>query len=107
MVRKKQLSLKSIQTDFKRDKSILNMCQLLLSILYFFKIILVSFVGGRVLAYKGIYLFEIKILLIVLILLIVSRFLSSKIETKKVKLKELDQMIYLKKLKYKKKGNYL
>ena len=49
-------------------------------------------------------LFEVKMLLITLVILVISRFFSSKTETKKVELEQLEQMISSKKSKYKKKG---
>lgn len=104
MSKKKQPSLKSMQDDFKKNKSALKIQQLFLSILYFFKIALISFVSGRVLAYKNFNLFEVKMLLIVLVILVISRFFSSKTEIKKVELEQLEQMISSKKSKYKKKG---
>lgn len=93
-----------MQDDFKKSRNVLKICQLFLSTLYFFKIALISFVSGRVLAYKNFNLFEVKMLLIVLIILVISRFFSSKTETKKVELEQLEQMISSKKSKYKKKG---
>ena len=107
MSKKKQPSLKSMQDDFKKNKSALKIQQLFLSILYFFKIALISFVSGRVLAYKNFNLFEVKMLLIALVILVISRFFSSKTEIKKVELEQLKQMISSKKSKYKKKGKWL
>ena len=103
MNNKKQPSLKSMQDNFKKNTSALKIQQLFLSFLYFFKIALVSFVSGRVLAYKKFNLFEVEILLIALVILVISRFFSSKIETKKVELEQLEQMISSKKSKHKKK----
>lgn len=93
-----------MQDDFKKSRNVLKICQLFLSTFYFFKIALISFVSGRVLAYKNFNLFEVKMLLIVLVILVISRFFSSKTETKKVELEQLEQMISSKKSKYKKKG---
>lgn len=103
MSKKKQPSLKSMQNNFKKNKSTLKIQQLFLSFLYFLKIVLVSFISGRVLAYKKFNLFEVEILLIALVVLVISRFFSSKIETKRVELEQLEQMISSKKSKYKKK----
>ena len=107
MSKKKQPSLKSMQDDFKKNKSALKIQQLFLSILYFFKIALISFVSGRVLAYKNFNLFEVKMLLIALVILVISRFFSSKTEIKKVELEQLEQMISSKNQSIKRKGNDL
>lgn len=104
MRKKKQPSLKLMQADFKKKTRYLRICELTLSFLAFCQLILVSFASGRVLAYKKIALFEMKLLLIVIFILIFSRFFSRKIEIKRVKLEELEQAICLKKANYKKKG---
>ena len=104
MRKKKQPSLKLMQADFKKKANFLKFSELVLSLLFFCELILVSFASGRVLAYKKIALFEIKLFLIAILILIFSRFFSSKIEIKRVKLEELEQAICLKKSTYKKKG---
>lgn len=104
MKKKKQPSLKFMQTDFKKKARHLRFSELTLSFLFFCQLVLVSFASGRILAYKKIALFEIKLLLIAILILIFSRFFSRKIEIKRVKLEELEQAIHLKKSTYKKKG---
>ena len=104
MRKKKQPSLKLMQADFKKKARHLRCSELTLSFLFFCELILVSFASGRVLAYKKIALFEIKLFLIAILILIFSRFFSSKIEIKRVKLEELEQAICFKKSTYKKKG---
>lgn len=104
MRKKKQPSLKLMQADFKKKTRYLRICELTLSFLAFCQLILVSFASGRVLAYKKITLFEIKLLLITILILIFSSFFSSKIEVKRVELEELEQAIRFKKPTYKKKG---
>ena len=104
MKKKKQPSLKFMQTDFKKKARYLRFSELALSFLFFCQLVLVSFASGRILAYKKIALFEIKLLLVAILILIFSRFFSSKIEVKKVELEELEQAIRFKKPTYKKKG---
>lgn len=104
MKKKKQPSLKLMQADFKKKANFLKFSELVLSLLFFCELILFSFASGRILAYKKIALFEIKLLLIVIPILIFSRFFSRKIERKTVELEELEQMIRLKKTNYRKKG---
>lgn len=104
MKKKRQPSLKIMQADFKKKVKVLRFSELVLSLLFFCKLSLVSFVSGRMLAYKKITLFEINLLLIVVLILVFSKFFSSKIEIKKVELEELEQVIYLKKTNEKKKG---
>lgn len=104
MKKKKQPSLKLMQADFKKKANFLRFSELVLSLLFFCELILVSFASGRILAYKKIALFEIKLLLIAILILIFSRFFSRKIEIKTVELEELEQAIRLKKANYKKKG---
>lgn len=104
MKKKRQPSLKLMQADFKKKAKALRFSELVLSLLFFCKLSLVSFASGRMLAYKKITLFEINLLLIVVLILVFSRFFSSKIEIKKVELEELEQVIYLKKVNGKKKG---
>lgn len=84
MSKKKQPSLKSMQDDFKKKPRYLRICELTLSFLFFCQLVLVSFASGRILAYKKITLFEIKLLLVAILILIFSRFFSSKIKAKKV-----------------------
>ena len=104
MRKKKQPSLKLMQADFKKKANFLKFSELVLSLLFFCELILVSFASGRMLAYKKITLFEISLLWIVVLICVFSRFFSSKIEIKRVKLEELEQAICLKKSTYKKKG---
>jgi hypothetical protein len=104
MKKKKQPSVKLMQADFKKKANFLRFSELVLSLLFFCELILFSFASGRILAYKKIALFEMKLLLIVIFILIFSRFFSRKIEIKRVKLEELEQAICLKKANYKKKG---
>lgn len=104
MRKKKQPSLKVMQANFKKKANFLRFSELVLSLLFFCELILFSFVSGRILAYKKIALFEIKLLLIVVFIFIFSRFFSRKIEIKTVELEELEQAIRLKKANYKKKG---
>ena len=104
MRKKKQPSLKLMQADFKKKANFLRFSELVLSLLFFCQLVLVSFASGRILAYKKIALFEMKLLLIVIFIFIFSRFFSRKIERKTVELEELEQVIRLKKTNYKKKG---
>lgn len=104
MRKKKQPSLKLMQADFKKKANFLRFSELVLSVLFFCELILFSFASGRILAYKKIALFEIKLLLIVILIFIFLRFFSRKIEKKTVELEELEQVIRLKKASYKKKG---
>ena len=106
MKKKKQPPLKLMQADFKKKANFLRFSELVLSLLFFCELILFSFASGRILAYKKIALFEMKLLLIVIFILIFSRFFSRKIEIKRVKLEELEQAICLKKANYKKKGRW-
>ena len=106
MKKKKQPSLKLMQADFKKKANFLRFSELALSFLFFCQLVLVSFASGRVLAYKKIALFEIKLLLIAILILIFSRFFSSKIEIKKVELEQLEQMISSKKSTYKKQNRF-
>ena len=106
MKKKKQPSLKLMRADFKKKANFLKFSELVLSLLFFCELILFSFASGRILAYKKIALFEIKLLLIVIPILIFSRFFSRKIERKTVELEELEQMIRLNKTNYKKKGRW-
>ena len=84
MRKKKQPSLKLMQADFKKKPRYLRICELTLSFLFFCQLVLVSFASGRILAYKKITLFEIKLLLVAILILIFSRFFSRKIKAKKV-----------------------
>lgn len=93
-----------MQADFKKKANFLRFSELVLSLLFFCELILFSFASGRILAYKKIALFEIKLLLIVILIFIFLRFFSRKIEKKTVELEELEQVIRLKKASYKKKG---
>lgn len=104
MKKKKQPSLKLMQADVKKKTNVLRFSELVLSLLFFFELILVSFASGRMLAYKKITLFEISLLWIVVLIRVFSRFFSRKIETKRLELEELKQAIYLKKANCKKKG---
>ena len=106
MRKKKQPSLKLMQADFKKKANFLRFSELVLSLLFFCQLVLVSFASGRILAYKKIALFEMKLLLIVIFIFIFSRFFSRKIERKTVELEELEQVIRLKKKNYKKKGRW-
>ena len=83
MSKKKQPSLKSMQDDFKKKPRYLRICELTLSFLFFCQLVLVSFASGRILAYKKITLFEIKLVLVAILFLIFSRFFSSKIKAKR------------------------
>ena len=104
MRKKKQPSLKLMQADFKKKARHLRCSELTLSFLFFCELILVSFDSLRLLSYKNISFFEIKLFFIAILILIFSRFFSSKIEIKRVKLEELEQAICFKKSTYKKKG---
>lgn len=101
MKKKKEISLKMQKISLKKKKDALFLYTLFNAMTFLFFVVLFSFLGGRVLAYKHVGLLELKILLLTMMLFVFSIFFSKKTKMKKREYVEISEQINVKKHKRK------
>lgn len=101
MKKKKEISLKMQKISLKKKKDALFLYNLFNAMTFLFFVVLFSFLGGRVLAYKHVGLLELKILLLTMMLFLSSLFFSKKTKMKKREYVEISEQINVKKNKRK------
>lgn len=97
MKKKKEISLKMQKISLKKKKDALFLYTLFNAMTFLFFVVLFSFLGGRVLAYKHVGLLELKILLLTMMLFVFSIFFSKKTKMKKREYVEISEQINVKK----------
>lgn len=97
MKKKKEISLKMQKISLKKKKGTLFLYTLFNAMTFLFFVVLFSFLGGRVLAYKHVGLLELKILLLTMMLFVFSIFFSKKTKMKKREYVEISEQINVKK----------
>lgn len=101
MKKKKEISLKMQKISLKKKKDTLFLYTLFNAMTFLFFVVLFSFLGGRILAYKHVGLLELKILLLTMMLFVFSIFFSKKTKMKKREYVEISEQINVKKHKRK------
>lgn len=101
MKKKKEISLKMQKISLKKKKGTLFLYTLFNAMTFLFFVVLFSFLGGRVLAYKHVGLLELKIFLLTMMLFVFSIFFSKKTKMKKREYVEISEQINVKKHKRK------
>lgn len=101
MKKKKEISLKMQKISLKKKKDALFLYTLFNAMTFLFFVVLFSFLGGRILAYKHVGLLELKILLLTMMLFVFSIFFSKKTKMKKREYVEISEQINVKKHKRK------
>ena len=101
MKKKKEISLKMQNISLKKKKDALFLYTLFNAMTFLFFVVLFSFLGGRILAYKHVGLLELKILLLTMMLFVFSIFFSKKTKMKKREYIEISEQINVKKHKRK------